>query len=109
MNFRPQRVGKLIRQELGFMLAKELEFPNALATITEVDVDKKLEHATVRLSVIPSSSAPDVLKIAKESAGRLQHLLLKKINIKPMPRIGFEIDHGPENAAAVEKALLEDR
>ena len=107
MNFRPQRVGKLIQHELGLFLAKELEFPNALVTITDVEVEGKLDHAVVRLSVIPSSAAEESLRIAARSAGRLQHLLLKKINIKPMPRIRFEIDHGPENAAAVEKALLD--
>jgi len=32
--------------------------------------------------------------------------LLKKINIKPMPRLIFEIDRGLEHAANVEKALL---
>jgi ribosome-binding factor A len=38
--------------------------------------------------------------------GNLQHLLNKKMNIRPMPRISFEIDGGLENAAKVEKALL---
>jgi len=31
----------------------------------------------------------------------------QKINIKPMPRIMFEIDHGAMNAATVEKVFLE--
>ena len=44
-----------------------------------------------------------------EKAGYFQHLLLKKINIKPMPRIVFVIDHGFENAALVEKLWEEDK
>ncbi|RJQ29877.1 30S ribosome-binding factor RbfA [Candidatus Parcubacteria bacterium] len=107
MNFRPQRVGKLIREELSKIILEELEFPDALPTITDVEVDKKLEHAVVLLSVIPSVSSDRVLEELKRAAGRLQHLLNKKISIKPMPRIRFEIDHGLEHAAQVEKLLLD--
>lgn len=109
MNYRPLRVAKLIKEELGMIIEKELEFPGALFTITEIEVNKKLETARVEFSVFPSSSAEEVLKILEKSAGRLQYLLMKKINIKPMPRIFFEIDRGPENAARVEKIFLESK
>ncbi len=106
--FRSQRVSKLVREELGKILIREMEFGKALVTITEVDVDKKLEYAKVMLSVIPSDDEAEVLKELAKSVGHLQHLLMKQINIKPMPRIVFEIDRGPENAAKVEKALLDE-
>lgn len=106
MDHRPERVGKLIREELSLIILKELEFPGALPTITEVEVDKKLEHAVVRLSVYPSEMAEAALEIAHAAQKRLEHLLFKKLNIKPMPRIEFKLDHGPENAAQVEKILL---
>ena len=109
MNFRPARVGKLIREELSLMIIREMELP-ALATITAVTVDKNLEGARVEVSVIPSTAAAEkaVLAALTARAGHFQHLLLKKINIKPMPRIFFAIDHGPENAAKVEKLLKQD-
>jgi len=106
MNYRPLRVGKLIREELGIIMLKELEFPGAIVTITDVEVDKKLENAKIMLGVIPIERAEDVLEIAERAKHNLQHLLLKKMNIKPMPRIRFEIDYGQENAAKVEKVLL---
>jgi ribosome-binding factor A len=108
MNYRPLRVGKLIKEELGKIILREMEFPGALVTVTGVDVEKKLEIARVKLSVLPSEFAEKALKIMKSAQGRLQHLLNQKLNIKPMPRIEFGIDHGLENAAAVEKLLLED-
>ena len=89
------------------MILREVELP-ALATITEVEVDKKLEGARVKVSVLPASGEEAVLAELTARAGYLQHLLLKKINIKPMPRIFFAIDHGPENAALVEKLLGRD-
>ncbi|MEK7077132.1 MAG: 30S ribosome-binding factor RbfA [Patescibacteria group bacterium] len=106
MDHRPERVGKLIREELSLIILKELEFPGALLTITEVEVNSKLEHAVVRVSVIPSERAEEALNKLQESRGRLQHLLFKKINIRPMPKIDFRIDRGPENAANVEKLLF---
>ncbi len=108
MQFRPARVSSLIREELSTLFVKELEFEGALVTITEVKVDKKLEYAEVRVSVLPIEKEEETLKILKGARSTLQHLLLKKINIKPMPHIGFKIDRGPENAARVEKRLLED-
>lgn len=107
MNFRSERVGKLIREELSKMILREVEL-SALATITEVEVDKKLDGARVKVSVIPAKEEKNVIDELAKKAGYFQHLLLKKINIKPMPRIFFEIDHGFENAALVEKLLGQD-
>jgi ribosome-binding factor A len=101
--FRSQRVEKLIREELSKILVREFEFPNALVTITEVQVDKKLEHAKTMVSVIPSAAEESVLHTLNKSIGMIQRMLLKKINIKPMPRISFALDRGMENAARVEK------
>jgi ribosome-binding factor A len=101
--FRSQRVSKLVREELSKIIGRELEFSNALVTLTEVEIDKKLEHAKVDVSVIPSERADDVLDELERKAGYLQHLLMKRINIKPMPRIAFQLDRGYEHAAQIEK------
>lgn len=104
--FRAQRVSKLIKEQLSEIVIREMEFRNALATITDVEIDKKMDYARVKVSVIPSEKAEAVVKELDKQAGYLQHLLLKKINIKPMPRIAFVIDRGYENAAKVEKDLM---
>ena len=108
MNFRPLRVSQLLRDELSLMILRELEFRGALVTITEVDTSKKMDIAHVRVSVLPSNKEAEVLRTLQQARGELQYKLLRKINIKPMPHLMFEIDHGPENAAAVEKALLDE-
>ena len=106
MNFRSERVSNLIRDELSILITRELEFPGALVTLTEISINKKLELARVNVSVIPKEKEKEALKILVKECGRLQHLLLKKINIKPMPRIEFQLDRGFEHAAQVEKLLL---
>ncbi|MFA5098629.1 MAG: 30S ribosome-binding factor RbfA [Candidatus Paceibacterota bacterium] len=110
MNYRPERVASLIREELSAIIIKNVEFPaGSLVTITDVNVDKKLEHAKVGISVLPSEGADKVLHILGKCAGHLQYLLMKRVNIKPLPRIVFEIDHGIEKLAKIEKILLDDK
>lgn len=110
MKYRPARVSELIKRELGKIIIRELDFPpEAIFTITDVKVDKKLEFAKIKFSVFPSSFNEEVEKILEKSTRALQYLLMKKINIKPMPRIYFKIDYGQEAAAKVEKLLIESK
>ena|SRR3989338_4156029 len=109
MNHRPDRVASLIQEELSALLVRELEFPGALVTISAVEVTKKLDFARVEVSVLPAEKETEVLKVLVAAQRELQFKLGRKLNIKPMPSLRFEIDHGIENAAVVEKRLLEDK
>jgi ribosome-binding factor A len=109
VNFRPERVGKLISNELSKLLQKELEFDGALVTITHVDIDKKIDQASVGVSVIPKEKELDVINTLSNSAGQLQHKLKHHLNIKPMPHLIFRIDNGSEHAARIEKLLLDEK
>ena len=108
MNHRPDRVASLIQEELGALLVRDVEFPGALVTISEVTVTKKLDLARVEVSVLPHERERDVMKTLEAAHGELQFKLGRKLSIKPMPTLKFEIDHGMENAAAVERRLLEE-
>ena len=108
MNHRSERVSSLIQEELNKIISKEVEFFNCLVTITSVNVDNKLDRAVMNFSVIPSKKSEEVFRILEKAAGHLQYLLLKKLSIKPLPRISFKIDYGPEKAAEVEKLLMEE-
>ncbi len=105
---RAQRVSSLIQERMGWILEREIELPGALITITGVNVRKKLEEARVMVTVFPSEKAAETLNLLGRRAPYLEHLLIEQIHIKPMPKIVFELDRGPENAARIEKALLED-
>ncbi|MDO8430068.1 MAG: ribosome-binding factor A [bacterium] len=104
---RHQRVESLILEELNKLILKELEFPGALVTLSGIDVQKDLDYSNVNVSVIPVQKSVDVLKILDASRRHLQHLLLRKINIRPMPEIRFKIDYGLEKAAEIERTFLE--
>ncbi|MEK9150770.1 MAG: ribosome-binding factor A [Patescibacteria group bacterium] len=109
MNYRRQRFANLIKEELSKIIVKEIDFFGSFVTITDVEVGEKLEAAIVYFSVIPSKDFDKVEKILKKTSRHLQYLLMKKINVKPMPEIVFKPDHGQEKAAGVEKILLEDK
>lgn len=106
---RPERVSDLIIEELNKIILKEVEVEGTLITITDAEVAKDLSRAVVKFSVYPSEKSLEVLKVLEKKRSHFQYLLLRKMNIRPMPQISFKIDLGPEKAAVVEKRLLEEK
>jgi len=105
---RPERVSDLIIEELNNLLLRELDLPGGvLVTITDAEVSKDLERAAVKVSFYPSDQAPKIFKILEKKQAEFQFRLSRKLNIRPMPKISFKLDLGPEKAAGVEKKLLE--
>ena len=104
--FRKERMSSLIREELAMLIARELEFKGMFVTLTDVVVDADLDHAKARLSVMPADRAGDALAIARAFERRFHGELVRKLAIRPIPYIRFEIDHGLEKAADIEKRLM---
>jgi ribosome-binding factor A len=101
------RVSELVRNELAKLVLRDVELTGGIITIMDVDVTEKLDYARVKVSVLPSSKAKEALGLLQGAAGHLQHDLLRKINIKPMPYLQFMIDDGVEAAANLEKVFIE--
>ena len=108
MKQRKERLNSLIREELAKIIIKELEFPNALVTVTEVETSNDFEIAIVNFSVIPFEKSEEVLKELNAKHNYLYHLLRKKIRINMLPNIRFKIDTGIAQAAKIEKILIEE-
>ncbi|MDO8574265.1 MAG: ribosome-binding factor A [bacterium] len=108
MNFRKERINDLIGEELGRIIEKELEFPGTLVTVVRVQVNKKMDRADIGFSVFPSEKADGALKTLNREKGNLRNLLKEKVKMKFMPQLEFEVDLGNEDAAHVEKLLLEE-
>lgn len=90
--FRSERVEDLIQQYLGELLAREFDFDGALTTIKSVEVDKKLYMAKVKLAVIPFEKELATFIMVDSKKKELQRKLLRKLNIRPLPQLKFEID-----------------
>ena len=95
MNFRSLRVKNLIQTELSKIFTKDIEF-GAFVTIADIEVDSKLEEAIIKVSVIPEEKGKEVFDLLERERKALQFKLLRKMNIKPMPRLKFGLIRGEE-------------
>jgi len=94
-------MASLIRDELSLILLKEFEFP-ALVTIINVNVDSDFKLAKVKIKITPKDLKINlieqkkleakILKELNENKEKLFKILFKKLNLKPMPKIVFEIE-----------------
>ena len=107
MKHHVERLEKFILTEGGKQIAKNLEFSGALPTITSVKIDKNLENAIIKVSVWPKEKEAEILSKLKGYRFELQSYLFKKLKTWKFPKLDFEIDRGPENAAQVEKIILQ--
>jgi len=89
---RSERVSSLIKEELNQIILRELEFNGAIVTIIDAEVASDLETVVVKIGVYPSNKGPDVLVKLLKMRSHLQFLLLRKINIKPMPKLMFKLE-----------------
>lgn len=94
--YRDRKIGNLIQEELSKLLLRNFDFEGALVTVIDVEISPDLLQAKVSLGIIPFEKGPMVFKALEAKRRELQHLLLKKINIKPMPHLRFSIE---ENSA----------
>lgn len=90
--FRNLRVANLIEHELTLIIAKECEVEGALITVTDIEVSDDLLQAKVKLGIIPYEKELEAYRAIKKKDRELEHKLYKKINIRPMPHLKFEID-----------------
>lgn len=106
--YREERIASHIKEELSKIIARDIEVPGALLTITEVNLTKKLDQATILVSVFPSDKAEWAVAVLTKKVRDLRYSLIKKIPIRMMPHLLFKIDRGPEKAAVIEKILIEE-
>jgi len=90
--YRNLKIASVIEHELGNLLVREFDFENAIVTIVGVEVSPDLMQAKIKLGIIPFEKSPEIFKLIEEKRRELQHKLLKKMNIRPMPRLKFVID-----------------
>lgn len=106
MSHRILQINELIRELLGTILLKEVEFkPGILVTITKVNTTPDLRNARVHISVLPEHESGYALKTLLHERKKIQFVLHGKIHMKPMPKISFEYDPTESRADEVEKLL----
>lgn len=108
-----ERIKKLnnhLRDEVGKIIHDEIVLTdNILITVTDADVSPTLEHATIKISVYPKNKEKIVLEKIKEEIYQIQQVLNRRLVMRPVPKIRFEIDTSEERAGRIEEILQKTR
>jgi ribosome-binding factor A len=105
MTDRMVKVNELILQQLGTVIAEELEFPEALITILAVDTSPDLKHAKVFISILPDSQVEIVTRKLNNAVKLLQKELAGKISLRSLPRLQFIYDDTEKQAEEIDRLL----
>jgi len=104
-----ERIKKLnnhLRDEVGKIIHNEIVLTDKiLITVTEAEVSPTLEHATIRISVYPKDKEKTVLKEIKKDIYQIQQILNRRLVMRPVPKIRFEIDISEKHASRIEEIL----
>lgn len=106
---RIEQVNDLIREELGKIIDRDVDFPAALVTITRVVTSSDLHYADVFLSILPVTQEGAATELLESHIGSVQRSLNRKLRMRPVPRIKFLIDKEQKRADRIEKLLAQDR
>jgi ribosome-binding factor A len=103
---RTARLNELLREILGDELERIDDERLELVTISGVEVDAGLEHATVYFSSLRGEEADDDVLAAFDEARRsLQSAVARQARIRSTPRLHFRADPGIRSGERVDEIL----
>jgi len=105
---RPQRVAEAIREILAPFLQHTLRDPRitALVTVTSVHVSPDIKHCIVGVAIHGEEAERlRTLEGLKSATGLARHEVARKLSLKTVPAIHFEIDKGADHATRMEAVL----
>jgi len=107
MKHRQLRLNELVKRELSGIIVREMNFENALVTISDVDVTPDLKNAHVFVSVLGSATGASVIEKLDEHRPILQAELARKVVLKYTPHLVFHLDNSIERGARVIEIMQE--
>jgi ribosome-binding factor A len=109
MSQRTDRVDELLRQEIGRILAKDLQDPHiGFATVTDVQTTPDLRHARVWVSVIGGApERAETLAALERAMGFVRHELGVRLRIKRIPALHVSLDDSAARGTRVLRIIEE--
>lgn len=106
--FRVRRVERELLELISEYFQKKLPLP-AVTTVARVESNEKLRTAKVFVSVMGDEDQKfEALDMIKEDLYSLQGFLNKKMHMKFVPRVSFELDQGLEHMMKIQEILTEE-
>ena len=109
MTARTDRIDQLLRQEIGAILAKDVQDPRiGFVTVTDVETDPDLRHARVWVSVIGQRSERDETVAALNRAmSFVRRELGTRLRLRRIPEFHVRLDDTAERGTRVLRLLHE--
>jgi ribosome-binding factor A len=106
---RTDRLNEQLRQEITLLVRDEVRDPRVgLATITAVQTSPELDHAKVYFTTLgEAEEREEVLAGLRSAAPFLRRELGKRMHVRRVPELHFEIDRVLEEAQKIERLLSE--
>lgn len=103
---RIEQVNSHLARELSSLLRREVDFPpGIIVTVTGVEATRDLDHATVRISILPETRAKEILALIVQAKGQLKKALASRTRFHTIPTLHFVIDRTQSTAARIEATL----
>jgi len=106
MNTRINKINNLIKKDVSDIFLKKLSLKEGVfVTLTKVDTSRDLRYTRIFISVFPETEINYVVKTLKKETFKIQGFLNKKLIMKPLPKISFQVDMTEARADEIEKLL----
>ena len=104
---RQERTAEQMQQILSDLFLRELNDPRLQAlTVTEVSIDRELEHADVYVNALGDEERQDdVMAALAKAAGFLRRELVSRMRLRKAPQLHFHWDPRLEHVQEVEDIL----
>ncbi len=107
---RAHRVGEQIKKEVSQILQNELKDPRATGflSVTQVEVTNDLSYARVYVSIYGSEEEKQLtLKALDNALGFIRSEIGKRVRLRHVPEISFQLDESIEYGAHITEILKE--
>lgn len=105
---RTSRVGENVRDALAQVLRTDLKDVNiGWSSISEVEVSPDLHYARVYMTGLKEEDTKQAVEELRRVAGKIRHLLGKRIHLRYTPELDFRYDETAMRALRIETILHE--
>ena len=106
-SLRQKRVADRLQAEISALIQQEMNDPRLhLVTVTTVNIDRELEHASVFVSTIGDEARrKEILQALHHATGFIRRAVSRRLQLRRAPEVIFHWDPSPEKVEEVSRLL----
>jgi len=104
---RQEKINKELRKHFAEFIERESN-KTSLVTVTRCVISSDLERVTVYVSVLPTDQENSVINFLKRRQWDARDYIKKKVVLKNIPFVEFQIDLGEKNRQEIDALLKAD-